>query len=136
MTYVDAYLIPVPRSKLEKYAVFSKQVALVYREHGALRIVDCVLDDAVANGAEFHAAEAREALDEAAHPLKDFPDAAGAREGETVILSWTEWPSKEARDKGLAAATADPRLQPEEGEEQLFEGRRLVAGGFKLLVET
>ena len=51
-----------------------------------------------------------------------------------MILSWTEWPSKKARDSGLKKALADPRVQPQPGEDVLFEGRRLVAGGFNLLM--
>lgn len=134
MTYVDAYLIPLQSEKLAAYERFSRHVAAVYREHGALRVVDCVLDAAVANDASFHAEEAREDLKDA--PLRDFNAAADARDGEIVILSWTEWPSKAVRREGLAKALADPRIQPEEGEEMLFEGRRLVAGSFATLIDV
>lgn len=133
MTYVDAYLIPLERSKLAAYARFSRQVASVYREFGAERIVDCVLDPAVANDAAFHAEGARDALADTS--LRDFDAAAGTAPGEIVILSWTEWPSKQRRDEGLARALADPRVQPAEGQEALFEGRRLVAGGFTKLID-
>ena len=133
MTYVDGYLIPIATDKLEAYRAFSEKIAAVYREHGALRIVDCLLDPEVANGEAFHADEARDALSDGG-PLRDFLLAADARPGETVILSWTEWPSKEIRDAGLKKALSDPRVQPQPGEETLFEGRRLVAGGFTTLM--
>ncbi len=133
MTYVDAYLIPLKPSKLAAYTRFSTQVAAVYREYGASRIVDCVLDPAVANDAAFHAEGARDALLDT--PLRDFDAAAATAPGEIVILSWTEWPSKKMRDEGLAKALADPRVQPQEGQEELFEGRRLVAGGFTKLMD-
>lgn len=136
MSYVDGYLIPLEASRLEEYKCFSRQVAEVYREHGATRVVDCQLDRAVANDAAFHAEQARHDLDADAAPLRDFETAAAARSGETVILSWTEWPSKEARDIGLAKALADPRLQPKDGEAMLFEGRRLIAGGFLKLIDV
>lgn len=58
------------------------------------------------------------------------------KEGETVILSWTEWPSKDARDDLLPRVLADPRVQPEDGEKAVFEGARLVAGGFAKLLDT
>jgi len=133
MSYVDGYLIPLPLAKLAAYRQFSAQVAQVYREHGALRVVDCILDADVANGAGFHAQEARSELGNA--ELRDFERAAAVTHGETVILSWTEWPSKAARDEGLAKALADPRVQPDDAEEMLFEGRRLIAGGFNKLLD-
>jgi uncharacterized protein YbaA (DUF1428 family) len=123
-------------SKLEEYERFSRQVAEIYREYGATRVVDCLLDRNVANDAEFHAEQARRDLNADGRSLRDFETAAAARTGETVILSWTEWPSKEARDIGLAKALADPRIQPKEGEKVLFEGRRLIAGGFLKLMDV
>jgi uncharacterized protein YbaA (DUF1428 family) len=134
MAYYDCALIPVASDKLEAYRRFSAQVSAVYREHGAIRVIDCVLDAETAYDASFHAEEARESLDGTA--LRDFPEAAAASEGECVILSWTEWPDKAARDAGLKSALADPRIQPQEGEEVIFEGSRLIAGSFHKLLEV
>ena len=134
MAYYDCALIPVPQGKIEAYRVFSEKIAAVYRECGAVRVVDCLLNEAAGEGAEFHAEEARDALDGVA--LRDFPMAAAAEAGEVVVLSWTEWPSKAVRDEGLERALADPRVQPQEGEEVLFEGRRLIAGGFTQLMSV
>ena len=136
MSYFDCYLIPVATEKLEAYKQFSEQIAKVYREYGAIRIVDCVLNADATNGALFHAEEAREALKESAEPLRDFQTAAAIKTGEIVVLSWTEWPSKTARDSGLAKALSDPRVQPKEGQGVLFEGRRLIAGGFAKLIDV
>jgi uncharacterized protein YbaA (DUF1428 family) len=127
MPYYDAYLIPISPSKLEAYRNFSRRIGAVYREYGALKIVDILLDDQGAGGASFHAEEARAALDD---DLRDFAAAAGAVEGEAVILSWTEWPDKQARDEGLAKVLADPRVQPDPENGVIFEGRRLVSGAF------
>ncbi len=135
MIYIDAYLIPIDPARIEAFEHFSKRVNDVFREYGAIRTVDCRLDEQVANDAGFHAEGARAEL-AAAGPLRDFKAAAAAEGRETVILSWTEWPSKEARDSGLAAALEDPRIQPLEGEETLFEGRRLIAGGFAQLLNS
>ncbi|MGB3814060.1 MAG: DUF1428 domain-containing protein [Shinella sp.] len=133
MTYIDGYLIPIATDKLDAYKAFSEKIASVYREYGAIRIVDCLLDPGDDDGKQFHADEARDALADAG-PLRDFIAAADAGPGETVILSWTEWPSKAARDAGLKKALSDPRVQPKPDEEMLFEGRRLVAGGFTRLM--
>ena len=131
MIFADIYITPVQADRKAAYLEFSKKVAAVYREHGALRVVDCWQAEDEGDQADFHAAGAREEYATGA-PLPDFRRAAGARPGETVVVSWVEWPSREARDKGLAAATADPRIQPRPGEEAIFDGRRLIAGGFSM----
>lgn len=128
MPYYDAYLIPIARSKLDAYREFSKKVGAVYREHGALKITDIILDDDGGAGESFHADGARADL---SGPLRDFVIAAAAGEGETVILSWTEWPDKQARDEGLAKTLADPRIQPDPDDGVIFEGQRLVSGAFQ-----
>ena len=130
MPYFDAYLIPIRPSQLPAYRDFSSKVGAVYREHGATRITDIILDDSDQPAASFHAEEAREGLGD---ETRNFMDAAAATSGELVILSWTEWPDKDARDRGLAAALADPRVQPDPEDGVIFEGRRLVAGAFKHL---
>jgi uncharacterized protein YbaA (DUF1428 family) len=55
MSYFDCYLIPVPDSKLEAYKAFSQRMAEVYREYGALRATDCVLDSEMNDSTQFHA---------------------------------------------------------------------------------
>lgn len=134
MTYFDAYLIPIASGKLEAYKTFSEEIAAVYRECGATRVVDCLLDAGADGGEQYHADEARAGLADAG-PLRDFVIAADAKPGETVILSRTEWPSRQARDDGLKKALSDPRVQPKPGEPVLFEGRRLVAGSFLKLMD-
>lgn len=127
MPYYDAYLIPISPAKLDAYRDFSRRIGAVYREYGALKIVDILFDDRGGEGAAFHAEEARATLDD---DLRDFAAAAGAQDGETVILSWTEWPDKQARDEGLAKVLADPRVQPDPEDGVIFDGRRLVSGAF------
>lgn len=133
MPYFDCYLIPVPTAKLDAFKCLSQQMASVYREYGAVRQVDCILDPDTADGSQFHADGAQAQLQAAA--LRDFPTAAAAQEGEIVVLSWTEWPSKSARDEGLPRVLADPRVQPQDNQEVIFEGKRLIAGGFLGLVD-
>lgn len=136
MAYVDGYLIPVRRDRREAYEAFSAKVAAIYREHGALRVVDCWMDEEPQSSEAFHAEGARAALDEASEAARSFRTAAGAEPDEAVVLSWTEWPDRTARDAGLARALADPRLQPGENDEVIFEGRRLVSGGFAVILDT
>lgn len=55
---------------------------------------------------------------------------AGAGHGETVVVSITEWPNREARDRAVKALVVDTRIQVTMDEEPVFDGRRLIAGGF------
>ena len=68
--------------------------------------------------------------DYAAGELPDMRKLAGADKGETVVISITEWPSKEIRDRAVRAVVVDPRIQATMDEEPVFDGRRLIAAGF------
>lgn len=130
----DCNLIPVSKAKLEAYRRFSVEKSPVHREYGEVRVVDCILDPDTADGSQFHAEGAQAGLQGAA--VRDFPTAAAVREGEVVVPSWTEWPTKQVRDEALPRVLADPRVQPEDGQEAIFGGTRLIAGGFLNLVDV
>jgi uncharacterized protein YbaA (DUF1428 family) len=53
---------------------------------------------------------------------------------ETVVFSWVIWPSRAVRDEGSRKVMADPRMQP--GETMPFDGRRLIYGGFEMILES
>jgi len=125
MTYIDCYLAPVPRANRAAYQRMAALSAEVLKEYGALRAMECWLDEAGPDASTYHGEKARR--DELAY--SSFFKAAGARENETVVMSWVEWPDKAARDAGMAKVTADPRMQFE-GQAPVFDGERLVAGGF------
>lgn len=125
MSYIDCYLVAVPRENKAAYEELARISAVVVKEYGALRVLECWLDESGPDASSYHAAEAR---------LKSgyytgFVRAAGAREGETVVISYVEWPSKAARDMGMQKVTGDPRMQFRD-RPAVFEGRRLIAGGF------
>ncbi len=135
MAYVDGDPIPVRRDRKRSCAAFSAKVAAIHREHGALRVVDRWMDEAPQGSKTFHAEGARAALDEAKEAARDFRTAAGAGPDEAVVLSWTEWPDKAARDAGLARPLADARLQPGE-DEVILEGRRPISGGLAVILDA
>ena len=134
MTYVDGYLTPLRPEMRAAYLELSLGMAAVYKEHGALRVVDCWQDGTSQDAADFHAEGARAALTGAAP--RTFEEAAAAGDDEIVLFSWTEWPDKATRDEGLARVLADPRVQPREGDVVVFDGRRLVASGFDVVVDV
>jgi uncharacterized protein YbaA (DUF1428 family) len=118
MSYMDGFVIPVPKGNKEKYREVAAFAAPIFIEHGALRVVECWAND-VKPG-----------------KTNDFRTAVIAEEGEEVVFSWVEWPDKETRDAGSAKVMADERMHPKEGEEMPFSGARLIYGGFEVLLDA
>jgi uncharacterized protein YbaA (DUF1428 family) len=116
MSYIDGFVIPVPVANKEAYRAIAAKVAPIFKEHGATRIVECWGDD-VPDG-----------------KVTDFKRAVNAEPGETVVFSWIVWPSKAVRDEGNKKIMADPRMKM--GPDMPFDGKRLIYGGFELLLET
>jgi uncharacterized protein YbaA (DUF1428 family) len=117
MSYVDGFVAAVPTANREKFRKHAADAAAVFKEHGALKVVECWGDD-VPDG-----------------KVTSFPMAVKCEPGETVVFSWIVWPSREARDAGMAKVMADPRVQAEVNP-MPFDGQRLIYGGFEVLVEA
>ena len=115
MTYIDAYVLAVPTADKEAYIEHATMAADVFREYGALSVHECWGDD-VPEG-----------------EITSLPLAVKCQEDETVVFGWVSWPSKEARDQGIEAAMADPRMQ-EESNPMPFDGSRLIYGGFEVIL--
>jgi len=136
MAYIDCHLIPVPAGKKPAYLALASRLNPVLRAYGALRVVECWGDALAVDPDTYHASAASGAVKEAAPGMvRGFLAAAGAQPGETVVFSWVEWPDKATRDAGTRQAMQDPRMQPVAGEETVFDGRRMVSGGFQALFE-
>lgn len=116
MSYVDGFVAAVPTANREAFRRHAELAAPVFREHGALSVVECWGDD-VPDG-----------------EVTSFPMAVKARADETVVFSWIVWPSRAARDAGMAKVMADPRLKPDVNP-MPFDGKRLIFGGFQPIVE-
>lgn len=117
MDYVDGYLLAVPKENKEAYRELSEEVAAVLKEYGALSVVECWGDD-IPEG-----------------EITSFPTAVMCEPGEQVVFSWVLWPSREARDEGLAKFMADPRMECV-NKNMPFDGSRLVFGGFEMIVNA
>lgn len=125
-TYIDCYLVPVPRAHRTAYEALARVSAQVAKACGALRVVECWLDEAGPDASSYHEVHARLASESYS---RSFAGAAGARDGETVVLAYVEWPDKAARDAGMDRLTRDPRMQfPDQP--PVFDSRRLIAAGF------
>lgn len=117
MTYVDGFLIAVPNANKETYRKHAEEAAKVFKEHGALSLVECWEDD-VPEGKvnSMHTAVMRK------------PD-------EAIVFSWITWPSKDVRDAGMAKVMADERLV-EIMDPMPFDGQRMIMGGFTMIVNA
>ncbi len=115
MNYVDGYVIAVPVVKREAYLKQAQLGAMIFKECGALRIVECWGDD-VPQG-----------------KLTSFPMAVKCETDEVVVFSWVEWPSKAVRDEGMKKFMADQRL---DSMDMPFDGKRMIFGGFQALVDA
>lgn len=117
MTYVDGYVIAVPTKSKEQYKKLAQESAEVFKDHGALAVVENWADD-VPEG-----------------KTTSFPMAVKCEEGEVVVFSWITWPSREARDSGNKAAMEDPRLKGWDINAMPFDGKRMIFGGFETFVD-
>lgn len=116
MTYVDGYVLAVPTANRAAYQKKAEDVAIVFKEYGALKVVECWGND-VPDG-----------------KLTSFPMAVKCEENETVVFSWIVWPSREVRDRGNEMVMKDPRMQ--QSGEMNFDGKRMIYGGFEIIVES
>jgi uncharacterized protein YbaA (DUF1428 family) len=114
--YVDGFVVPVPKDKLEAYRKFSETAGKVWRELGALEYVECFGDD-VPPG-----------------KLTSFPQAVKLEANETVVFAWIVYSSRAERDRINAAVMKDPRITGTDPKSMPFDAKRMFWGGFKPFV--
>lgn len=117
MNYVDGFICAVPNGNKSAYIEFAQRTAVLFKEYGALSVVDCWGDD-VPDG-----------------KLTSFPLAVKREPDETVVFSWLTWPSKQVRDDAWQKLMRDPRMKPENNP-MPFDGKRVIYGGFQTVSEV
>lgn len=132
MVIADITVVPVPTERKAAYLDFSKRMAEVYRDHGAISVVDYWQSNESADPADFHADGASYEPGE----LKSIADLAGAIAGESVVVTVMTWPSREVRDRGTAAATRDARVLETLDEEPVFDGGRVIGDSFEIAMSV
>ncbi len=119
MQYVDGFVLPVPKKNLQTYRRMARQAGKIWRDHGALEFREYVAEDVKVG------------------KWTSFPRSVKLKPGETVIFSWIAYKSRAHRDRVNAKVMKDPRLAKMMNPEVMpFDGKRMIYGGFKILVRT
>ena len=119
MHYVDGFVVPVPRKNLKAYKRIALKASKVWRDHGALEVVECVADD-VKKG-----------------KWTSFPRSVKLKPGEVVVFSYIVYKSRKDRDRVMGKVMKDPRLADMMNPKEMpFDGKRMIWGGFKTIVEN
>jgi uncharacterized protein YbaA (DUF1428 family) len=118
MQYVDGFVVPVPKKSLKAYRRMAQKAGKVWREHGALEFRESVADDVKVG------------------KRTSFPRSVKRKPGETVVFSWIVYKSRSHRDRVNAKVMKDPRLTKMMDSKAIpFDARRMIYGGFKILVD-
>ena len=118
MAYVDGFVVPVPKKKLRAYRRMAQTAGKVWREHGALEYRECVADD-VKWGKR-----------------TSFPRSVKQKSGETVMFSYIVYKSRADRDRVVAKVMKDKRLAAMMDPKSMpFDGKRMIYGGLKMMVD-
>jgi uncharacterized protein YbaA (DUF1428 family) len=118
MKYIDGYVVPVPKKKLDAYRRMAQTAGKIWREHGALEYIESVADD-VKRG-----------------KWTSFPRSVKQKPGETVVFAYVVYKSRAHRDQVNAKVMKDPRFAKMIDSKMPFDGKRMFWGGFKLLVDA
>src|SRR6185312_5417651 len=112
MNYVDGFVIPVPKKKLDAYRRIAQKASKIWREHGALEVRECVAEDVKVG------------------KVTSFPRSVKIKPSETVIFSWIVYKSRAERDRINAKVMKDPRLaKMMDPKEVPFDAKRMIFGG-------
>jgi uncharacterized protein YbaA (DUF1428 family) len=118
MPYVDGYVVPVPKKKVDAYRRMARKAGKIWREHGALQVRECLADD-VKPG-----------------KVTSFPQSVKLKPGETVFFSYIVFKSKGDRNRINAKVMKDKRLASMMDPKAMpFDGKRMFWGGFKTMVD-
>ena len=117
MSYVDGFIAAVPTAQREQYLKHAEIAAAIFKENGALSVVECWGDD-VPQG-----------------KVTSYPMAVKLKEDETVAMGWIIWPDKASRNAGMDKMMQDSRMQPDVNP-MPFDGQRMVYGGVEKILQA
>lgn len=116
--YVDGFILPLPKRKLDEYRRGARKAGKIWIEHGALEYRECIAED-VKPG-----------------KVTSFPQGVKLKRGEAVVFSWIVFKSRAHRDKVNKKVLEDPRIADiMDADSMPFDGQRMVYGGFDVIVD-
>ena len=117
--YIDGFVLPVSRDRLDEYKRLVEAVAEIWKQHGALDYREYVGDDLILEG------------------TRSFTDLAAATEGEAILFGWVVFESRGARDLANKKVAADPRMADLiNSSNSGFDAERMAYGGFQSFVRS
>ncbi len=117
MTYVDGFVFAVKTADKEKFREYGNRIDVLFKKHGAIQVIEAWGED-VPKGKE-----------------TDFYRAVQAKADETIVFSWIVWPDKAARELGNEKVFAEVETMGEDATRLPFDGKRMIYGGFDVLVD-
>ncbi len=118
MSYVDGFVVPVPKRSRQAYVRMARTAGKVWLEHGALAYKECIADD-VKWGKR-----------------TSFPRSVKLKAGEAVWFSFIVYKSRKDRDRVLAKVMKDKRLAAMMDPKKMpFDAKRMIFGGFTVVVD-
>jgi len=117
MTYFEGFIVPVPEANKAAYEKHATEFAPLAQKIGVKRVVES-WDSDVPEG-----------------KVTDFRKAVDAKPDEKVVLSWFEYPNRQARDAANEKFTTDPQMAEIAAQQMPFDGKRMIMGGFDAIVE-
>ena len=119
MSYVDGFVVPVPKRKRSAYVAMARKAARVWKDHGALDYHECVADD-VSWGKR-----------------TSFPRSVKLKGSEEVWFSWIVYRNRKHRDRVMAKVMKDRRLANMMDPKKMpFDAKRMIFGGFTVIVSA
>jgi uncharacterized protein YbaA (DUF1428 family) len=119
MAYVDGFVVPVPKKNIKAYRSIARKAAKVWRDHGALEVRECIADDVKVG------------------KWTSFPRSVKLKSTETVVFSYIVYRSRSHRDRVNTKVMKDPRIAKMMNPKAMpFDGKRMIWGGFKSLIEV
>lgn len=115
--YVDGFVVPVPKGKVDEYRRLARKAGKVWKEYGALEFRECVADDAPVG------------------KVTSFPRSVKVKRGETVAFSWIVFKSRAHRDRVNAKVMSDSRIADMDPQKMPFDAQRMIYGGFEVIVD-
>ncbi len=115
--YVDGFVVPIQKKKVDEYRRIARKAGKIWIEHGALEVKECIAED-VPKG-----------------KVTDFPRSVKRKPSETVAFSWITYKSRAHRDRVNKKVMADPRLAEMDEKEFPADMKRMIYGGFEVIVD-